>query len=85
MVLRGAPGGILLALTAQPAFAGATGDEPADGAPLGEALGATAAALVATALVRLLVSGHRSGRVRGLDRLARALERQSGLPAASSR
>ena len=36
---------------AAPAFAQSTGKEPAGGAAIGEAIGATAGALVATALV----------------------------------
>src|SRR5215216_4908379 len=47
----------------------ATGGEPAGGAALGEAIGATAAAGVATALIAVLIAGHRSGRI---DWLARA-------------
>ena len=45
--------------TATPAFAQANGTQPAGGAALGEAIGATAGAMVATALVILLISRHR--------------------------
>jgi hypothetical protein len=58
----------------------ATGDEPAGGAAVGEAIGATAGAVVVTAAIALLIAGHRSGRVGLLDRLASAAERASGLP-----
>jgi hypothetical protein len=81
MIVRAAPAGILfLAASAQPAFAQATGDEPAGGAAAGEAIAATAGALVATGLVALLIAGHRSGRIGLLDRLARLAERRTGLP-----
>jgi hypothetical protein len=59
----------------------ATGDEPAGGAAIGEALGATAGALVATALIAVLIAGHRSGRLSVLDRAGRFSERVTGLPA----
>jgi hypothetical protein len=58
----------------------ATGNEPAGGAAIGEALGATAAAGVATALIAILIAGHRSGRIDWLARGARASERLTGLP-----
>ncbi|MEA2454054.1 MAG: hypothetical protein QOI45_316 [Thermoleophilaceae bacterium] len=58
----------------------ATGDEPAGGAAIGEALGATAAAGVATALIAVLIAGHRSGRIDWLARAARFTERLTGLP-----
>src|SRR5918997_4780258 len=59
----------------------ATGDEPAGGAAIGEAIGATAAAGVATALIAVLIAGHRSGRLGVLDRAGRFSERVTGLPA----
>jgi hypothetical protein len=59
----------------------ATGDEPAGGAAIGEALGATGGALVATALIAVLIAGHRSGRLAVLDRAGRFSERVTGLPA----
>ncbi len=58
----------------------ATGGEPAGGAALGEAIGATAAAGVATALIAVLIAGHRSGRIDWLDRAGRATQRLTGLP-----
>jgi hypothetical protein len=58
----------------------ATGSEPAGGAAIGEALGATAAAGVATALIAVLIAGHRSGRIDWLSRAARFTERLTGLP-----
>jgi hypothetical protein len=62
-------------------IAQATGKEPAGGAAIGEAIGATVGALVATALVVLLVAGHRSGRIGLLARAGRLSERHTGLPA----
>ena len=71
----------LALVAALPALAhGATGDEPAGGAAAGEAIGATAAALVVTGLIALLIAGHRSGRVPWLDTASRFFERQTGLP-----
>jgi hypothetical protein len=64
-----------------PALAQSTGREPAGGAALGEAIGATAGALVATALVIYLIAGHRSGRIKLLGRVASWAERHTGLPA----
>jgi hypothetical protein len=61
-------------------LAQATGDEPAGGAAAAEALGATAGALVATALMALLIAGHRSGRIAFLSRASAWAERQTGLP-----
>jgi hypothetical protein len=82
MIVRAAPAGIVISATsAQPAFAQATGDEPAGGAATGEAIGATLGALVVTALVAALIAGHRSGRIRALHRLSRVAERRTGLPA----
>jgi hypothetical protein len=69
---------------AGPAFAQSTGKEPAGGAAIGEAIGATAGALVATALVAYLIAGHRSGRIKLLGHMARWSERQTGLPAWAS-
>jgi hypothetical protein len=59
----------------------ATGTQPAGGAALGEALGATAGAMVATAAMAVLIAGHRNGRIGWLGRASRVAERASGLPA----
>ena len=61
-------------------LAQATGDEPAGGAALGEAVGATAGAALATAAIAVLIAGHRSGRIKLLGRAAAFTERVSGLP-----
>jgi hypothetical protein len=61
-------------------FAQATGDEPAGGAALAEAIGATAGAALATAAIAVLIAGHRSGRIMLLSRAAAFSERVSGLP-----
>jgi hypothetical protein len=61
-------------------FAQATGDEPAGGAAIGEAIGATAGALVVTAAIAVLIAGHRSGRIKLLGRAATFSERMTGLP-----
>jgi hypothetical protein len=69
---------------AGPAFAQSTGEEPAGGAAIGEAIGATAGALVATALIAVLIAGHRSGRIKILARVGSWVERHTGLPAWAS-
>jgi hypothetical protein len=69
---------------AAPALAQSTGKEPAGGAAIGEAIGATAGALLATALVIYLIAGHRSGRIKLLDRMGSWAERHTGLPAWAS-
>jgi hypothetical protein len=58
-----------------------TGDEPAGGAEATEALGATAGALVVTALFAALIAGHRSGRIGFLGRAGSFAQRHTGLPA----
>src|SRR5215212_8066560 len=69
---------------AAPAFAQSTGEEPAGGAAIGEAIGATAGAVVATAFVAYLIAGHRSGRVKLVGRFAEFAERHTALPAWAS-
>jgi hypothetical protein len=59
----------------------ATAAPPAGGAAIGQVVGATAAALVLTALLLHFGLGHRSGRVKALGRLARVVEARSGIPA----
>ena len=78
-----AVGSLMLAVLthAAPAFAQSTGKEPAGGAAIGEAVGATAGALVATALVIYLIAGHRSGRIKLLGRIGSWAEHHTGLPA----
>jgi hypothetical protein len=76
---------MLVVLTrAAPSFAQSTGKEPAGGAAIGEAIGASAGALVATALVIYLIARHRSGRIKLLARVASWAERHTGLPAWAS-
>ena len=65
---------------AVPASALAAGEEPAGGAGLGEVVGATAGASLATVALLALAAGHRFGRVSVLDRAAARSERFTGLP-----
>ena len=58
----------------------ANGSEPAGGAAIGEVVGATAGAMVLTAILLGLGIGHRTGRVMVLAKLAAFSERISGLP-----
>jgi hypothetical protein len=61
-------------------LAQATGSEPAGGAAVAEAIGATVGALVVTTLIALVIAAHRSRRISWLHHLARFAERQTGLP-----
>src|SRR3954465_3269383 len=70
--------------SAAPAYAASNGTQPAGGAALGEAIGATAGAPFAPALVILLISRHRGGRTDVLNRFGDWAERQTGLPAWAS-
>ncbi len=65
----------LLALTAA-----AESAKPAGGAAIGEVVGATAGALLATGVLFALIAGHRSGRIQFLQRVADFSERVSGMP-----
>src|SRR3712207_6100721 len=58
----------------------ADGSEPAKGAALGEVVGATAGAMVATAVLLALGIGHRTGRVAILAHISAWSQRISGLP-----
>src|SRR3954453_20256729 len=83
-IIGAATGVIGMLAAAGPAFAQSNGTQPAGGAAIGEAIGATAGGLVATALVVLLISRHRAGRTDILNRFGRWAERQTGLPAWAS-
>src|SRR3954468_3718926 len=83
-IIGAATGVIGMLAAAGPAFAQSNGTQPAGGAALGEAIGATAGALVATALVVLLISRHRAGRTDILNRFGNWAERQTGMPAWAS-
>src|SRR3954454_5540472 len=57
---------------------------PAGGAAVGETIIATAGALVITGTMFAIVIGHRSGRIKFVQRLADFAERSSGIPGWSS-
>ena len=59
---------------------GGTGSPPAGGGAIGQVIGGTVGATILTAAMFALVLGHRSGRVKVLDRLGAFAERQTGLP-----
>ena len=59
---------------------GGTGSPPAGGGELGQVVGGTIGAMIVTAVMFYLVLGHRSGRVKVLDRLGLYAERVAGLP-----
>src|SRR5919199_1136829 len=58
----------------------AASDPPAGGAAIGQVIGATAGAAVATAALLWIIMAHRSGRIAWVGRLAALAERQTGLP-----
>src|SRR5919202_468585 len=58
----------------------AAGDPPAGGAAIGQVIGATAGAMVATAVLMWIIAAHRSGRIKWVGRLAALAERHTGLP-----
>src|SRR5437764_13384939 len=58
----------------------AYGAPPAGGSAIGQVIGATRGAMVATAALLWVIAAHRGSRIRWLGRLASASERQTGLP-----
>jgi hypothetical protein len=72
----------LASLQALPAYLaqGGTGSPPAGGGSIGQVIGGTLSAVVVTAGMLYLVSGHRRGRIALLGRLANQAERLTGLP-----
>jgi hypothetical protein len=71
--------GAALAL-APPALAANGGAPPAGGSAIGQVIGATAGAALATAALLWVIAAHRSGRISWVARLAGASERLTGLP-----
>ena len=59
---------------------GGTGSPPAGGGEIGQVIFGTVGAMIVTAVMFYLVLGHRSGRVKLLDRLGLYSERVTGLP-----
>ena len=53
---------------------------PAGGAAIGQVIGATAGAMVATGILLWIIMAHRSGRIAWVGRLAGFAEKQTGLP-----
>src|SRR5437764_9673972 len=53
---------------------------PAGGSAIGQVIGATLGAMVATSALIWVIAAHRGARIRWLGRLASASERQTGLP-----
>src|SRR4051794_32395140 len=58
----------------------AAADPPAGGAAIGQVIGATAGALIATAALIWIIMAHRSGRISWVGKLAALAERHTGLP-----
>jgi hypothetical protein len=59
---------------------GGTGSPPAGGGELGQVVGGTAGAVIVTAAMFAAVLGHRSGKLRAVDRIGAFAERHTGLP-----
>src|SRR5947209_8180088 len=64
---------------AAPAAASTGGAPPAGGAAIGQVIGATLGAAVATAALAWVIASHRSRRIKWLGRVAGLAERQTGL------
>jgi hypothetical protein len=62
------------------AWAQAVDSKPAGGAETAQVIGATAGAVVATAVLLFLAAGHRSGRIKVVGRLADFASRWTGFP-----
>src|SRR3954454_2925874 len=58
----------------------AASDPPAGGAAIGQVIGATAGAMVATAILLWIINAHRNGKIQWVGKLAAFSERQTGLP-----
>src|SRR5688500_7412913 len=58
----------------------AESSKPAGGAAIGEVIGATAGALIATTILFLLIYRHRTGKSQLLEKLAAMSERLTGMP-----
>ncbi len=58
----------------------AESSKPAGGAAIGEVIGATAGALIATTILFTLIYRHRTGKTQLLEKLAAASERITGMP-----
>jgi hypothetical protein len=61
-------------------FTAAASSPPAGGAGLGQVIGATAGAMLATAVLLWIITAHRAGRIAWVGRLSDFAERQTGLP-----
>src|SRR3954447_15798710 len=58
----------------------AAASPPAGGAAIGQVIGATAGALVVTAVLLWIMRAHRAGRIQWVGKLAGLAERQMGIP-----
>ena len=78
-VLLAVAGALIGSLSAAPAALANGKSAPAGGAAIGQVIIATAGAMVLTAVMLILVAGHRTGRLPVFSRLADLSERVSGL------
>jgi hypothetical protein len=58
----------------------AASDPPAGGAAISQVIGATAGALVATAILLWIINAHRTGKIQWVGKVAKLAERHTGLP-----
>src|SRR3954471_9341938 len=58
----------------------AASDPPAGGAAIGQVIGATAGALVATAILLWIINAHRTGKIRWVGKVAKLAERHTSMP-----
>src|SRR3954468_18528018 len=58
----------------------AASDPPAGGAAIGQVIGATAGAMVATAILLWIINAHRTGKIRWVGKISKLAERHTGMP-----
>src|SRR3954465_11243365 len=58
----------------------AASDPPAGGAAIGQVIGATAGAMVATAILLWIINAHRTGRIQWVGKPSKLAERPTGMP-----
>jgi hypothetical protein len=68
------------ALASAPSALAASSSPPAGGAAIGQVIGATLGAMVATGVLLWIIYAHRANRIKWLARASDATERETGLP-----
>src|SRR5947209_2274529 len=79
-IAAAAAGALAGSVVVAPAALAAGGQPPAGGAAIGQVIGATAGATIATLILIWVINAHRSGRIKFVARGAALAERLTGLP-----